>query len=214
MQPPSTRAASSPSVTHSSEPPPPLLLLVGVGVIGGELTGAVTATWVLIDFEPPLPVQARVNVVPVWSAAVCSEPLSATDPLQPPDAVQELALVEDQVIIDVPFMVTVEGVALIVTVGALAVGGAVAEIVTPADLEMLPPVPEHCSVNVAFAVNDPTASLPVTAFVPVHAPEAVQLVALLLDQESCVLPPLCTVVGVALKLRVGAAGVGVPVTVT
>jgi hypothetical protein len=39
---------------------------------------------------------------------------------------------------------------------------------------------------------------------PLHDPEAVQLVACVVDQCNCVLPPLATVVGFALNVSVGA----------
>jgi hypothetical protein len=67
---------------------------------------------------------------------------------------------------------------------------------------------------VRFAVSAPVACDPDVAFVPLHAPEAVQEVALVLDQESVLLPPDCTEVGLAVRFIVGAAGGGVPPEVT
>jgi hypothetical protein len=66
------------------------------------------------------------------------EPLVATDPLQAPEAVQAVALVEDQVNVELPPLDTLLGVALIVTVGALALTGAT---VMEADWVALPPAP-------------------------------------------------------------------------
>jgi hypothetical protein len=47
--------------------------------------------------------------------------------------------------------------------------------------------------------------VPLTASVPAHAPEAVQEVALVEDQVNVEVPPLATLVGLALKDTVGAA---------
>lgn len=47
--------------------------------------------------------------------------------------------------------------------------------------------------------------VPLTASVPDHAPEAVQLVALVTDQVKVELAPLATVVGLALSEMLGAA---------
>jgi hypothetical protein len=58
-----------------------------------------------------------------------------------------------------------------------------------------------------------TLPLPVVAFVPLQPPEARQLVALVLDQLRVLEAPLATVVGLAVKVRVG-AGLGAPVTVS
>jgi hypothetical protein len=53
---------------------------------------------------------------------------------------------------------------------------------------------------------------PFNGWVPDHAPEAVQEVALVDDQVKVELPPLATVLGLALKLTV-AVGFGLTVTV-
>jgi hypothetical protein len=54
--------------------------------------------------------------------------------------------------------------------------------------------------------------LPLVALLPLQAPEAVQEVALLEDHVSVELPPLDTLVGLALRETVG--GVAATVTVT
>ena len=51
------------------------------------------------------------------------------------------------------------------------------------------------------------------AFAPDQAPEAVQLVALVVDQVSVELPPLVMALGPTLKLTVGATVDGATVTV-
>jgi hypothetical protein len=52
-------------------------------------------------------------------------------------------------------------------------------------------------------------SEPVVGFVPLHAPDAVQVVALLAVQFSVAASPLRTVPGSAANVSVGAAGGGV-----
>jgi len=53
---------------------------------------------------------------------------------------------------------------------------------------------------------------PLVASAPDHAPEAVHEVALVDDQVSVELAPLATVLGLALRLTVGAGGVTETVT--
>jgi hypothetical protein len=60
---------------------------------------------------------------------------------------------------------------------------------------------------VASAVSAPVGDEPLTALLPDHAPEAVQEVAFVDDQVSVEPSPLATVLGLALKLTVGAGGV-------
>lgn len=55
------------------------------------------------------------------------------------------------------------------------------------------------------AVSAPVLCVPPTGSVPDHAPEAVQVVALVEDQVSVVLPPLATMLGSELIVTVGAA---------
>jgi hypothetical protein len=90
--------------------------------------------------EPPEPVHVSVYLVVVVSAAVCCEPLMASEPLQPPDAAHAVAPVEDHVNIDVAPLATVLGVAVKVTVGAGVVT------VTIAVCAALPPAPVHVRV--------------------------------------------------------------------
>ena len=54
------------------------------------------------------------------------------------------------------------------------------------------------------ALSAPVLALPFVGLLPDQAPEAVQLLALLEDQLSIADPPLLTLVGVALRLTVGA----------
>jgi len=55
-------------------------------------------------------------------------------------------------------------------------------------------------------VSTPVECVPLTALLPDHAPEAMQLVALVADQVSVALLPLVIVLGLALRLTVGAGG--------
>ncbi len=56
-------------------------------------------------------------------------------------------------------------------------------------------------------MSAPVDCEPLTALLPDQAPEAVHEVALVLDHVSVELAPLATVLGLALRLTVGAGGV-------
>ena len=62
-------------------------------------------------------------------------------------------------------------------------------------------------------MSAPVDCEPLVALVPDQAPEAVHEVALVVDQETVELPPLVTVLGLAVKLTVGAGVGGVTETV-
>ena len=64
----------------------------------------------------------------------------------------------------------------------------------------------------ASAARTPVDCVPITGLLPDQAPEAVQEVALVDDQLKLELPPLATVLGLALRLTV-AVGFGLTVTV-
>ena len=129
------------------------------------------------------------------------DPLVASVPLHPPDAVQEVAWVDDQDSVELAPLATVLGLALKLTVGAGEVT------VTVADWAALPPVPVQVKVYEAFAVSAPVDSEPLMALVPDQAPDAVQAVALVVDQITVELVPLTMELGFAARLTVG-AGVG------
>jgi hypothetical protein len=59
------------------------------------------------------------------------------------------------------------------------------------------------------ALSGPVLTLPVVGSVPYHPPEALQLVAFVVDQLSVEADPLATVPGVAVRLTVGLAGAAV-----
>ena len=78
-----------------------------------------------------------------------------------------------------------------------------------------PPGPVQARANVLELVNAPLDSLPETALLPDHAPEATQEVASVDDHVSVEDPPLVTDAGFAASDTVGTGGGGgVPGTVT
>jgi hypothetical protein len=125
-------------------------------------------------------------------------------PVQPPEAVHDVAFVDDQVSVELPPAFTVVGLADNITVGADG-----APMTCTVTLRCaLPPEPVHCRVNVVLAVMLLMAVLPEVFLLPLQPPEAVQEVAFVEDHVSCVLPPLATLVGLALSVTVGAGGGG------
>jgi hypothetical protein len=139
------------------------------------------------------------------SAGVVSDPVSAFDPVQPPDAVQLATFVAFQLRVVVPPGATPGGDAVNATVGPL-------EAVTPTltFATAPPPAPLHVNVYVVLVEMALLVALPVTGLVPLQPPDAVHVSALLADHESCVVPPLETLVGLADMLTVG--GLVPPVT--
>jgi len=80
--------------------------------------------------------------------------------------------------------------------------------VTVTDCEALSPLPSQRSVNVVFTVSDADVSVPDVNFVPLQPSDATQLVALVEDQVSAVVPLASTAVGFADSVTVGAGGGG------
>ena len=130
-------------------------------------------------------------------------PLVALLPLHAPVAEHDVAFVLDQVRVDAPPFDTLTGFALSDTVGA----GAPATTLTVTDCDALPPVPLQVSVKVLVVLSALIPSAPAGARAPDHAPDAVQLVALVDDQASVVAPPELIALGVAEILTVGVTGV-------
>jgi hypothetical protein len=69
------------------------------------------------------------------------------------------------------------------------------------------------SVKIVVAVSAPVLTLPLVASLPDQPPEAVQLVAFADDQLSIAEPPVLTVVGLAVRLTVGATAAAFTVMV-
>ena len=87
--------------------------------------------------------------------------------------------------------------------------------VTVAERLVEPPGPLQLSVNVLLVlVSAPVLAVPEVGFVPLHAPLAVHELASLDDQLRFALPPLGTLVGLALSVTAGAGDAADTVTVT
>jgi hypothetical protein len=158
---------------------------------------ALTVTVVDAVFVPPLPVQLSWYVVVAVRAPVLCLPLVAFVPLQPPEAVQLVELVELQVNCDELPDAMLVGAADSVTEGH-------GRTVPPIFLTTVPPAPVHVSRNVTYSLTlkGPRLAVPESAFAPVQASEAVQVLALLVDHFSgktpfTVLPTVKVSVGAA-----------------
>lgn len=145
-QPPVAVQAVAPLLLHCNWVVAPRVTLAGEAdrVSDGADGDEVTATDAVAPAVPPAPVQVKVKLVPVFSAAVASVPLVALVPVQPPLAVHVVALVEDQVRELLPPAATDAGLVDSATVGAGGGGGGVTVTVTEA--VPVPPVPEQFSV--------------------------------------------------------------------
>ncbi|OGI62219.1 MAG: hypothetical protein A2W18_10935 [Candidatus Muproteobacteria bacterium RBG_16_60_9] len=142
------------------------------------------------------------------SGAVDWLPDVAFVPDQAPEAVHDVAFVEDQVNVEELPLGMLVGLALKVSVG----GG---NTVTVMLRVIAPPAPVQLKSNVLVFASAPVDALAIVAFVPDHAPEAVQDVALVEDQVSVAAFPTNTLVGLALKATIGnEGGCGVFCTVT
>lgn len=92
------------------------------------------------------------------------------------------------------------------------VGGGGPVTVTVVDAWLVPPAPVQLSVKVVLTVRLPVLAVPLVACAPLQPPEAVQPVALVLDQLICAALPVVTEVGVVLMVTVGvgSGGGGLP----
>ena len=147
---------------------------------------------------PPSPLQLSVKVESVVSAPVEVVPLTALVPDHPLEARQLVALLLDHVSVDALPLATLVGEALKVSVGA-------GRMVTPTLRVTEPPAPLQLSVKVESVVSAPVEAVPLSDWRPLQEPEAVQLEALVVVQVSVDAPLLATLVGKALKVRVGGA---------
>ena len=78
----------------------------------------------------------------------------------------------------------------------------------------LPPGPVQLRVKVLVEVRLPRVSLPVSALVPLQAPEAVHAVALALLQVRVLLPPTATLRALAERVKLGPPPAAVTATLT
>jgi hypothetical protein len=108
--------------------------------------------------------------------------------------------------VDAPPLATLVGEAL-----KVSVGGSMA---TTALWVTLPPGPLQLSVKVESIVSAPVEAVPLSNWGPLHAPEAVQLAALVVVHVSVDALPLATLVGEALKVSVGGSMVTLTFCVT
>jgi hypothetical protein len=69
---------------------------------------------------------------------------------------------------------------------------------------VVPPAPAQVRVKAEFAVRVPVPCVPDVPFEPLQAPEAAQLVALVVLHVNCEADPDCTLVGDAVSVTVGA----------
>lgn len=132
-------------------------------------------------------------------------PLRPSVPDQAPEAEQLVAFATDQVKVELPPLATVVGLAL-----REILGGAV-ETVTVADCDAEPPAPVQASVYLVVAVSAAVLAEPLVASEPLQPPEAVHEVALVEDQVKVEVAPLLTVLGLAVRVTVGAGFVTVTV---
>ncbi len=125
---------------------------------------------------------------------------------------QAVALVELQVSVALAPAATPAGLAVSNAVGAAGGGGVVPAVtvtVVLAAAGVVPLAPEQVNVNILVALNAAVTTLPPVDCAPLHAPDAVQVVALVEDQVSVEVPPVVTLVGLALSETVGAEAGGV-----
>ena len=78
---------------------------------------------------------------------------------------------------------------------------------------VLPPGPVQVNANVVVAARAPVLVVPLVARAPLQPFDAVQVVALVVDQVSVEESPLPTLPGFALRFTVGAGGVTATVVV-
>lgn len=100
-------------------------------------------------------------------------------------ATQPLAFDADQVSVELPPPATFNGLAVSDTVGAA--GGFT---ITVKDFVTAPPAPVHVSEKLAFEPSAPVDSDPVVGFDPLHAPDALHVVALVAVQLNVAALPL------------------------
>jgi hypothetical protein len=124
-------------------------------------------------------------------------PLVATCPLHPPEAVQEVEFSELHVRTDVPPGATTDGLAVSVAIGTVVT----ATVAVAAWL--LSPSPAQVSEKVVSELRAAVAWEPAVASVPLHPPDAVQLVESVELQVRVEVVPVATSVGLAARVAVG-----------
>lgn len=173
-----------------------------IGGFSAKLTVGAGTTATLFESlpVPPTPVQVSVNLVFVESALLVALPLVPLEPDQPSDALHELALVLVQESCVVAPLATLAGLTVRLTVGGPTTA-------TDSASLPVPPGPVQVSVNVVFVESALLVALPLGPCPPAHPPDAVHEVAFVLVQESCVVPPIGTLLRFTCSDTIG-GGVG------
>lgn len=180
----------APLVLQVSKELPPVLIELGAALMLTVGAGVPTVTVVDCVALPPAPVQLIVKFVVAESGAVVCEPLGGKLPLQPPPALQPVASRDDQLSTVLAPASTVSACADRLTDGAGAVT------TTSACCTEDPLGPEQVSTNVVLAARDEIAAEPLTGFVPLQPPLAMQLSALTALHIRLVPLPSATLFGV------------------
>jgi len=166
------------SSSARSKLPPPLLLLDD-----GGGTGAAAATLMVTDSfaAPPGPVQDNTySSEPTLDGVTICAPAVLTLPFQSPAAEQSVAFVDDH-----DNATLSPSVMLVVLAESTAVGPGTAATVTVTEPSTVPATPLHDKEKVLGPVaSGVTVCTPNVAMVPLQAPLATQLVALLDDQVT------------------------------
>jgi hypothetical protein len=183
-------------LVHASCVLAPLATLDGVAV---RLTvGAGTTVTVFESLAvPPVPVQLKVKVVLEESAPLVSLPTGGLVPDQPPDAEHDVAALVVHASCVVPPVATLAGLTVRLTVGA-------ATAATAFESLAVPPLPVQVNVKVVFVDRALLVALPLADLAPAQPPDALHDVALVLVHDSCVVPPIGTVLGLTCSETVGA----------
>ena len=191
---------------------PPDEILVGLAVKLVMLAAGSALTVTVADrVTSVVPTQRSVYVVVAVGVTVSVPPVALLLPVHPPLAVQALAWLAFQVSVAFPPVVIAVGAA--VSERVVGAGGASTCTVTDCAGES-PPGPEHTSVNVETAVSALVCSVPDVGLAPDQPPDAVQEVALVVDQVSVLLRPEEITGGLAASVTSGSGDPCVTVTAT
>jgi hypothetical protein len=161
--------------------------------------GAVIDT--IVDWVacPCAPVQVNVKVELADSEPLDCEPLVAFLPDHAPEATHQSASSVDQVRVEAPPGLTVVGVAVSTITGARPDTETVVDCVTD------PAAPVHTSSYSVVLESFPVDQVPLVAKGPCHPPDPVHAVAFCAFHVRVEMPFLGTVVGAAVRVRVGNA---------
>ena len=207
VQPPLAVQESAFALVQVNVEAAPAVMVAGLAVRvtegSGSDVGVATVIFAAACAVPPELLQARAYVV-VVAGDTPTEPLVSRAPDQPPLPTQLEAFLLDHRSVALVPAVMVCALELSVTVGATDVGVAGWTVTVTAALP-LPPVPEQFRVYVVVLVGA-TRAVPLVACVPDHPPDAVHVVAWVVDQLTVAPWPAVKVAGVAVRVTVAATG--------